>query len=81
MVAVSGGSPAERAGIRPAGGEGGALTAPGDVFVELGDSEVRSSEDLARAIAEGRPGSEVSITTVRGGDRREITTRLGNRPG
>ena len=81
VVAVSEGSPADRAGIRPAAGEGGALTGVGDVIVEVGDSEVRSQEDLVRAIREQRPGSEVPITIVRGGDRREVTTRLGNRPG
>ena len=81
VVAVSEGSPADRAGIRPAAGEGGALTGPGDVIVEVGDTAVRTHEALARAIADQRPGSAVTITVVRGGDRREIMTRLGNRPG
>ena len=81
VVAVSDGSPAESAGIRPAGGEGGALTGRGDVIVEVGDTEVRSHEDLARAIAEQRPGSEVALPIVRGGDRRELTARLASRAG
>ena len=81
VVAVSDGSPADRAGIRPAGGEGGALTGPGDVIVEVGNTQVRSSEDLARVIADQRPGSEIAITIVRRGNRREVTARLADRPG
>ena len=81
VVAVSEGSPAARAGVEPAGGAGGALTGRGDVIVEVGDTEVRSSEDLARAISAQRPASPVSITIVRGGDRREITARPATRPG
>ena len=81
VVAVSEGSPAERAGIRPAAGKGGALTGPGDVIVQVADTAVRTQEDLARAIAEQRPGNEVTITIVRRGDRREVTVRLANRPG
>jgi S1-C subfamily serine protease len=81
VVAVSDGSPADRAGIQPARGEGGALTGPGDVIVEIGDREVRSPEDMARAISEQRPGSSVTITIVRAGDRREVRARLGTRPG
>ena len=81
VVEVSDGSPADRAGIQPARGAGGALTGPGDVIVAIGDTDVATQEDLARAIAAQRPGSEVRVTIIRGGARREVTVRLGNRPG
>jgi S1-C subfamily serine protease len=41
---------------------------------------VRVETDLADALATYRPGARVSLAIVRGGGRRNIEVRLGERP-
>jgi S1-C subfamily serine protease len=84
VVAVADGSPADRAGIRPApgGGPGGALRPDGDTIVGLGEQDIASTDDLGAAIADHRPGATVELRYVRGGgDERRVDVRLAARPG
>ena len=54
---------------------------PGDVIVEINDKDITSTADLLSAIAQQRPGDEVDITIIRGGDRRNLEVELKNRQG
>jgi S1-C subfamily serine protease len=53
----------------------------GDVVVEADGKSIHSFEDLLSHVAlETRPGDEVRLTVLRGGERREVTVKVGERP-
>ena len=58
-------SPAAQAGLRA-----------GDVVTQVGEAAVASPRDLARAIGEARPGSEVRLSIQRDGAARELRVTL-----
>jgi S1-C subfamily serine protease len=62
-------SPADEAGFRV-----------GDVIVRLGDTEVRSTEDVGRVVDESSPGDEVEVEVVRAGERERVEVELAKRP-
>ena len=70
VAKVSSGSPAAKAG----------LVAKRDVIVSLDGRAVRTSTDLAGAVAERRPGDRITLHVVRGGAGRDVTVTLGNLP-
>ncbi len=65
VVEVLSGSPAYYSGMRP-----------GDVIVELGGVEIRSTRDLQKAIEERRVGEAVSIKVYRGAIELELHVTL-----
>ena len=81
---VEPGTPAEEAGLREATGttdEGGVqVPSGGDVIVEFDGKPVSTSAELQSAVDAKRPGDEVVVVVVRGGDRREVDVTLGTRP-
>ena len=68
LAGVTGGSPAEGAGL-----------VRGDVLVGLGDHEVADLQGFTDALAAYRPGDEVVLRYVRDGETLEATVRLGDR--
>jgi len=52
----------------------------GDVIVEVNGNEVKDSRDLARKIADLDPDTEVKLSIVRYGDKREVEMTLGSFP-
>ena len=52
----------------------------GDVIVEVNGNEVKDSRDLARKIAGLNPDTEVKLSIVRYGDKREVAMQLGTFP-
>jgi S1-C subfamily serine protease len=64
-----GGGPAARAGLRA-----------GDVIVSIAGDRVRSSDDVAAAIAERRPGERVMVGYLREGETRSVDVALRTRP-
>jgi S1-C subfamily serine protease len=73
--------PADKAGIR--GGriqttEG--LTGGGDLIVKIEGKDIRTSQDVAAAIADKKPGDRVKVEYYRGDDRKTAEVRLGTRP-
>ena len=66
---VTGGSPAEKAGLRPQ-----------DVITELDGRQITRSGELQQQIAQAKPGDEVRLEVYRNGAPREITVRLGEAP-
>jgi putative serine protease PepD len=69
VTAVSSGSPAAEAGLRV-----------GDEIVEIDGESVASSDDLRSAIDELDPGTSVTVTVQRDGERQELEVTLGERP-
>jgi serine protease Do len=66
VLGVEPGSPAAAAGVRP-----------GDVITRLADAEVRGVDDLLAALRARKPGDQVALVVIRGGDQRELTVTLG----
>jgi S1-C subfamily serine protease len=76
---------AERAGLR-GGRDGrivrhGAYRIPvgGDVIIAIDGEEVAGLPDLLAALVVSRPGDQVTVTFMRGGERREVSVTLGPR--
>jgi len=52
----------------------------GDVIVEVNGDKINDSRDLARKIAELEPDTEVKLSIMRYGDKRQVTMKLGTFP-
>jgi S1-C subfamily serine protease len=66
---VTSGAPADDAGIER-----------GDVIVQIGDEQIKSGGDVATAVRKHQPGQKVTVTYVRGSDRRTAEVTLVERP-
>jgi serine protease Do len=69
IAAVTAGSPASRAGIKP-----------GDVITAVNGEDAKSSSELAREIAEMKPGTAVDLKILRVGALQRATATLGTMP-
>jgi serine protease Do len=67
---VTGGSPADKAGVET-----------GDMILELNGKPVRDRDDLRLRIGETEPGVTVDLTLLRDGSRKNVSIRLGEMPG
>lgn len=65
---VSGGGPADEAGLEP-----------GDVLVAWNGERLESAAQLQRLVRETPAGREVTLTAVRNGGERDVTVELGDR--
>ena len=65
-VNVTGGGPADKAGIQP-----------GDVITQLGETQVRSTESLGNALTTLQPGQQIKVTYLREGKSATATVTLG----
>jgi S1-C subfamily serine protease len=78
------GSPADRAGLR--GGskdlrfQFGRYTVGGDVILAVDGKDVVLPDDLARHVAEKKPGDVVELEILRDGKRQNVELTLGERP-
>jgi S1-C subfamily serine protease len=52
----------------------------GDVIVAVGGHPVREEDDVAKALVQLAPGTDVDIQVVRDGKRRTLRVKLGERP-
>jgi S1-C subfamily serine protease len=81
---LTSGGPAKASGLRAGGAtkrfEAQDYNVGGDVIVRLDGTELRRDQDLSDAIAHRRPGDRVDLVVVRGGKRRTISVKLGERP-
>ncbi len=66
---VTPGSPADDAGIKR-----------GDVIVQIGDDQIKDTGDVATAVRKHHPDEKVTVTYVRGSDRRTADVTLVERP-
>jgi S1-C subfamily serine protease len=78
------GGPAEKAGLR--GGneklrfQAAQYRTGGDVVLQVDGEDVVGPDDLARFIADHRPGDKITLTVLRDGQREEVELTLGRRP-
>lgn len=78
------GGPAEKAGIQ--GGnqklsfQAGEYRTGGDVILEIDGHNVVQPDDLARLIADHKPGEKVTLTVLHDGKREQVDVTLGKRP-
>jgi S1-C subfamily serine protease len=81
---VQQGSPADKAGIR--GGDtratfdGSDIALGGDVIVEVDGHDVRSMDDVVRAVGDKKPGDSITVELLRDGRKRTVKVKLGRRP-
>ena len=66
---VTSGSPADNAGMQR-----------GDVVVQIGDTSIKNGGSVATAVRQHRPGEKVTITYVRGNNRKTADVTLVQRP-
>jgi len=78
VLEVEPGSPAERAGVRPARLQRDGSIVPGDVIVALSGRPLRRVADLLAALDERSPGESVTASLLREGRPVELTLALGS---
>ena len=66
---VTSGSPADDAGLKR-----------GDVIVQIGDTQIKNTGNVATAVRKHQPGEKVTVTYVRGSDRKTADVTLVQRP-
>jgi len=76
ILEVDPGTPAERAGLRPARLSSGGQIIPGDVIVAVDGEAVAGTEDLRAAIDRRQAGERVVLTIARDGNRVEVELTL-----
>jgi S1-C subfamily serine protease len=78
------GGPADQAGIK--GGnteatiEGSSVTLGGDIITKLDGQPVSEMDDLVNVINGAKPGDEIDMTVLSGGNEKTVAVTLGNRP-
>jgi putative serine protease PepD len=84
ITRVSAGSPAAKAGLKAATHEvtadGQTALLGGDSIVGFDDQPVRTTQDLADAVAQHKPGDRVGVQVVAGGGPRTVQVTLGTTP-
>ncbi len=70
LVAVTGGGPADKAGMRP-----------GDVIQSAGNTRTPDAPALSQALAANRPEDQISLTVTRGTEHLTVNLTLGELPG
>jgi S1-C subfamily serine protease len=81
---VTPGGPSDRAGLR-AGDQrerfqDSGYVVGGDVIVSVGGHEVREVDDVAKALVQLAPGTQVDLVVMRGDQRKTLRVKLGERP-
>jgi len=81
---VNEGGPGDEAGLRAGEGEerfqAREYTVDGDVIIRVDDTPIRTENDLGLTLTRYEPGTEVTLTVLREGEREELRVRLGERP-
>ena len=84
IARVVSGSPAARAGLRPAThqvtADGETVLVGGDSIVTLDGKPIDTAAQLADAVARRKPGDRISVEAVRGGHSRVVQVTLGDTP-
>jgi S1-C subfamily serine protease len=81
VIDVRNGSPADKAGLRAGKTQtSDGLTIGGDVITQVDGKTIKKPEDVLSAISGKKPGDSVRIQYVRGGSKKTVSLKLGNRP-
>ncbi len=76
VLQVVSGSPADRAGLKPAQSNGGRRVTLGDVIVAIDGKPVKSSNELVSALDKHELGDKVTLTLRRGQESRDVAVTL-----
>lgn len=78
------GGPADKAGIEggntPVTIEGLEVKVGGDIITEIDGKKITSMNDVIEVVNSKKPGEEVELTILRGGQTKKATVTLGDRP-
>jgi 2-alkenal reductase len=81
---VSPDGPADKAGLRSGDHrerfQDSAYVVGGDVIVSAGGHPVREEDDVAKALVQLAPGTQVDLVVLRDGKRKTLRVKLGERP-
>jgi S1-C subfamily serine protease len=84
VQSVVSGSPADKAGISAGDAQvtidGQQLNAGGDVITAVDGTPVSSMDDVVAAVDAKKPGDSIQLTLQHGGDTRNVTVQLTDRP-
>ncbi len=76
--------PAAKAGVKGGNASvsigGQRVRAGGDVITEIDGKTMTGMDDVANAISQHKPGDQVQLTLVHGGQKRTVTVTLGTQP-
>ncbi|HEX5047484.1 MAG TPA: trypsin-like peptidase domain-containing protein [Gammaproteobacteria bacterium] len=78
ILEVEPGSPAARAGLQAAQQTRAGRVTLGDVIVGFDGTPIEDFGDLVNRLDERQTGDKVTLTVVRGGERRQVTVTLSN---
>lgn len=77
--------PADKAGMTAGGGDsitvnGAQFNLDADIITKIGDTDIKTSTDVQKAVLQRKPGESISIEVVRGGKTKSLDVKLANRP-
>ena len=79
------GGPADSAGIKGATGQatvaGESFPVGGDIITKLDGEDVTGMDEVISAVNDHDPGDELTLTVLSDGNERDVTVKLGDRPG
>jgi S1-C subfamily serine protease len=59
---------------------GGQIKLGGDIITEANGKKISGMEEIVELVNEDKPGEEVELTILRGGQTKHATVTLGKRP-
>jgi len=81
---VLSGGPASDAGIKGATGQatisGQTFPVGGDIITKVDGKAISGMDDVVSAVNEHKPGDEITLTIFSGGQQKDVTVKLGDRP-
>ena len=84
IQSVSPGSPSAKAGLKggntQANVDGSDIALGGDVIKKIDGRNVKSMDDVVAVVDAKKPGDSVTLQVIRGGNTRNVTVKLGQRP-
>jgi S1-C subfamily serine protease len=81
---VLSGGPADDAGIKGATGQatiaGQTFPVGGDIITKVDGKPISGMDDVVSAVNDQKPGDEITLTIFSGGQQKDVTVKLGDRP-
>src|SRR4051794_1818959 len=78
------GGPAQDARLKGATGQatiaGQTFPVGGDIITKVNDKPISGMDDVVSAVNDQKPGDEITLTIFSGGQQKDVTVKLGDRP-